>query len=304
MSMRTARSIPGVCDVELVRGSAAREASPDLLLEVPHGATAAADFAAMRAALRGTFPADLEQFFFVNTDVGAPEVARRVAARVVAQDPARSVLVVRCRIPRTFVDCNRVIDAGAKPAGSPKGELTPGLPPWITEPADAELLLARHRAYRELVTAAYIETCRRGLAMMVHSFAPRSIDVPVDDRIVEHLRAAYEPGALENWPLRPPVDLIADTPSGERLAGPALFDAVRAAFAEAGVEVGVSATYGLHPGTLAHGFALAHPGRTLCVEVRRDLLVREFTPFAEMAADPQKVDAMARPLADAVLAVG
>jgi hypothetical protein len=30
-------------------------------------------------------------------------------------------------------------------------------------------------------------------------------------------------------------------------------------------------------------------GQTLCVELRRDLVVQQFTPFAEMVADDDKV---------------
>ena len=105
-------SIPDVCDVSLVRGARSNGA-PDLLLEVPHGATRAEDYHALRRALRGSYADDLAEFFFVNTDVGAPEVALRIAERVTAADPARCALVLRSRIPRTFIDCNRVIEASA-----------------------------------------------------------------------------------------------------------------------------------------------------------------------------------------------
>jgi len=59
-------------------------------------------------------------------------------------------------------------------------------------------------------------------------------------------------------------------------------------------------SYALHPSTLAHAFASKSPGRTLCLEVRRDLLVEEFTPFAEMRADPQKLERIALTLARAL----
>jgi predicted N-formylglutamate amidohydrolase len=296
------RSIPDVCDVALVRGARASEV-PDLLLEVSHGATRAADFDALHAALRGPFPTDLREFFFVNTDVGAPEVAVRVAEQFVAGDPARSAVVLRSRIPRTFVDCNRLIDADTKPRASAAGEMTPGVHAWVRDPDDLALLLERHRAYRGLVEETSDLVCANsGRVVMVHSYAPRSIDVPVDERIVERLREAYQPERYATWPLRSPVDLIVDTLDGTRLSSPALVERVRASFADAGFEVALNAAYSLHPSTLAHALALRHRHRTLCLELRRDLLVEEFTPFEEMRAVPEKVDRIAAPLAAALAA--
>ena len=81
----------------------------------------------------------------------------------------------------------------------------------------------------------------------------------------------------------------------ERLAARA-----KAAFEKAGLHVAKSEAYGLHPSTLAHASALRHPERTLCFEVRRDLLVETFTPFQEMAATQAKVKRVAAALADAL----
>ncbi|MBK7874364.1 MAG: N-formylglutamate amidohydrolase [Planctomycetes bacterium] len=294
-------SVPGISDVELHRG-ARSSGAPDLLLEVPHGATRAEDFAALRRVLVGTYPDDLRDFFFVNTDVGAPEVATRVAELYVAAEPERCAAVVRCRIPRTFVDCNRVIDADTIAKGSAAGEMTPGLHAWVRDPRDRELLLARYASYRALVTEAFERVCGRGgRALMVHSYAPRSVDVPVDDRIVEHLRAAYAPDRVGTWPLRSPVDLIVDAPDGTRLASPELHAHALSAFAAAGLDVVENGAYALHPSTLAHAFARAYPARTLCLELRRDLLVAEFTPFEEMRGDPAKVERVASALADAAV---
>jgi N-formylglutamate amidohydrolase len=294
------RSVDGVCDVELVRGARAGGA-PDVLLEVPHGATRAADFDGLRSGLRGNYPGDLRDFFFVNTDVGAPDVARRVAELVSAGDPRRSAAVIRSRIPRTFVDCNRVIEADPRQRSAP-GEVTPGLHAWVRDEADRALLLGLHARYRELVERAFEEVCApRGLALMVHSYAPRSVDVAVDEDVVRSLRAAYQPDKVGSWPLRAPVDLIVDAPDGSRLASPELLEHAQAEFAAAGYEVVLNGAYSLHPSTLAHVFATRHAGRTLCLELRRDLLVRDFTPFAEMFADPARVERAAAPLARAVL---
>lgn len=305
MAWSQLQSIPDVAAVEVVRGQACpQDAVPDLLLEVPHGATRLCHFERTRDALRGDFPADLRDFFFVNTDVGAPEVAQRVAEHLVALLPRRSAVVVRALVPRTFVDCNRVIDATAVPHGSRPGEPTPGLHVYVTDPADRSLLLGRHAAYQRLATAAYDAVCGRGgVALMVHSYAPRSIEVPVDEQIVQRLRAEYEPHRIGNWAMRAPVDLITADSDGVELAAADLAAHVEREFRAAGFEVARNQVYSLHPAAMAHRFAARHPGRTLCLELRRDLLVGRFTPFAEMLPDPAAVDRAALPLARAVAAV-
>ena len=301
--MTSLASIPAVCDVIHVRGGDADpQAPPDLLLEVPHGATRAADYDALRRELRGSYPDDLQAFFFVNTDVGAPEVAAALAERFVASAPQRSAVVVRCLIPRTFVDCNRLIDADAQPHASAAGEITPGLHAYAQDPHDRELLLRRYAAYRHAVTRAYDRVCGGGgLGLMVHSYAPRSIDVPVDAEIVARLRREYEPERITTWPLRAEVDFIVRDEAGRLLVREDLLAAMQASCARAGYQVAVAGTYTLHQATLAYEFAVRHAGATLCLELRRDLLVREFTPFAEMVADPAKVARAAEALAAACL---
>ncbi len=299
----TIRSQAGICAVEYLRGAAANPlAPPDLLLEVSHGATRASHFTELRAALRGQYAADLQDFFFVNTDVGAPELAREVAARVIALQPRRTALVVRCLLPRTFVDCNRRIDSTTLPAATAAGAMTPGLPPWIQDEYDRSLLLARYGVYRDTVAAAFAEVCGSGgFGLCVHTYAPRSIEVPVDRDIVAHLHAAYAADRIGSWPLRPAVDLITHDPDGCEHADPKLVQRARTEFTAAGLDVQQNGAYSLHPSTLAHFFAVAYPGRTLCLEVRRDLLVTEFTPFREMLTDPARVARIALPLAAATL---
>lgn len=295
--------IPGVADVVRVAGAQAPPgAAPDLLLEVPHGATRAADFDALAARLVGPFPPDLRAFFFVNTDVGAPEVALRVAQLVVQRAPRRTALLIRCRVPRTFVDCNRLIDADTKPSASAAGAMTPGLPPYLSDPRDVALLVERcYLPYRRLVTAQMDAVLSAGgRALMVHTYAPRSVDVPVDERIVERLREAYTPEGQRRWPLRAEVDLISHDPDGRMLADADLVERAATGFAARGLAVARNAAYALHPSTLAYRFATAYPGRTLCLEIRRDLLVPEFTPFAEMRPDDARVERAAGPLAEAL----
>ncbi|HEX6811742.1 MAG TPA: N-formylglutamate amidohydrolase [Planctomycetota bacterium] len=297
-------SIAGVCDVECLRGAAADPAAPpDVLFEVSHGATRASHFADLRGQLRGDYADDLREFFCVNTDVGAPELARATARRIVEREPDRSALVVRCLLPRTFVDCNRRIDRDTIAAAQRPGEMTPGLPPWIREPADRELLLQRYFAYRDVVTAAFESVCGRGgLGLFVHTYAPRSVDVPVDENIVASLRAAWAPDRVASWPLRAGVDLITHDPDGRLLASPLLAERAVAELGLAGFEVKHNATYSLHPITLAHAFAQRYSEATLCLEVRRDLLLAEWTPFQEMIPEPASVQRVAVPLAAAVLA--
>lgn len=306
MSESTPVSIPHVADVQWVRGSRAPAGSPaDLLLEVPHGATTEAHYDALRAELRGDLPPNLKDFFFVNTDVGAPEVARRVAELVVAAQPGRTALVIRCRIPRTFVDCNRLINAEHVPSTSEPGAITPGIVSYVRDAGDIRLLLRRYGEYRALVERAYGQVCglpatAPGQAVMLHTYAPRSVDVVVDERIVERLRAAYQPDQVGRWPLRPSVDLITRDGSGCLLASESLVAATRAAYLAAGLDVAENQAYHLHESTLAYALALRHRGQTLCLELRRDLLARAFTPFSEMQIDPARVERMAAPLAMAL----
>ncbi len=143
-------SVPDVVDVTLVRG--ARSDGPvSLVLEVPHGATATADFTRVRERLVGDLPDGLADFFHVNTDVGAPEIAEAIAARFVAASPEASALVLRSRIPRTFIDCNRVLDLSA--AEYKAGGVTPGLPPYVRHPDDVALCLELDRFPFAMVAA-------------------------------------------------------------------------------------------------------------------------------------------------------
>ena len=300
--MQAVRSIERVCEVQWVRGAAAEpNAPPDLLLEVPHGATQAQHFDALREELQGDYDDGLRDFFLVNTDVGAPEIAQAIARAVVAARPDRTAMVVRCELPRTFCDTNRDVARDAVAAASKAGEMTPGLPPWVQHPADRALLLARYFAYREVVEAAFAAVCSAGGAgLFVHTYAPRSLSVAVDEDIGHTLRDAYAPGALESWPLRPEVDLITHDGAGCELAAPELAASVEQGFRAAGVEVARNDSYHLHESTMAYVLAARFPGQTLCFEVRRDLLLDAFVPFVELHPRGDKVRAVAAPIAAAL----
>lgn len=126
--------------------------------------------------------------------------------------------------------------------------------------------------------------------------------MPIDEHIVESLRREYQPENLAKWPLRAEVDLITEDPAGVPMAGPELLQLVETGLRRHGLQVEHNSAYALHPITLAHGLAARFPAATLCFEVRRDLLVPEFTPFMEMKADAQMVARVAAALAAGVTA--
>jgi len=292
-------SIDGVLDVQITRGARTRpDAALDLVIEVPHGATTTGDFTSLAAKLTSPLPEGLADFFHVNTDAGAPELAQAIAERLVADEPARSVAVLRCRIPRTFIDCNRRIDAA--PEDFRAGKVTPGLMPWITTPEDRALLRAAYDRYVAAVHEATRLLGEDGAMLMLHTYAPRTVDVEVDLQIVASLRRAYEPDREPTWPLRPEVDVISREVDGTSRAPAAVVEALREALADCGISPADSATYPLHPSTLAWQHVIARPGRALCVEIRRDLLADPFEPFAQMRIGAAKVDRLVAPFVRAL----
>nr|MBK7065814.1 hypothetical protein [Deltaproteobacteria bacterium] len=64
--------------------------------------------------------------------------------------------------------------------------------------------------------------------------------------------------------------------------------------------VGDGATYRCTRAPSRGDHATAWPGRTLCMEVRRDLLADPFDPFTEMRIGEAKVARLAGPLAEAL----
>jgi hypothetical protein len=289
-------SIPDIIDVELVRGQSAGDGGLDLVIEIPHGATQTADYERVARRLTSPLPEGLVDFFHVNTDAGAPELGLAIARAFVAADPRRAAAVLRCRIPRTLIDCNRQIDAS--PEDFKAGKVSPGLMPWITTPEDRALLRGLHAGYVEAVHAARDQLHPRGAMLLLHPSAPRTVDVEVDLDIVKNLRAAYQPDKEPTWPLRPELDVIGKGLDGTTYAPPAVVDAMRTGLAPLTVADG--ATYPLHPSTQAYDHVMALPGRALCVEVRRDLLADPFEPFAQMRIAPAKVDRLAGPMAQAL----
>lgn len=299
--MNGIESRASVCEVEWF-GSVEAGTPPDLLLEVPHGATRRTDYDAIRVLLSPELPPDLLDFFFVNTDVGASEYGRAVARRVTAaRAGARplSAVLMRCLVPRTFIDTNRVVDADRKGSG-----LTGALAEYIRKDADIAVLAGLHRSYHEVADLAYALVCGAGgLALMPHTYAPKSISIEtIDEGIAQALRRAYAPELYATWPLRPEVDLITETPDGERLAPGHLVDRLKLNLTQAGIACEENASYRLHPITMGNVYSTRYPGQALCMEVRRDLLADPFSPFEEMSIAESKVERLAAPIAEAVLA--
>jgi len=292
-------SIPGVLDAQLVRGAAtAPDAAPDLLIEIPHGATTTGDYTALASELTSPLPDALIDFFYVNTDTGAPELAAAIAEQLVRVDPARSVAIVRCRIPRTFIDCNRVLDLAHHDYKA--GGVAPGLMPWITTAEDIALLRDRYERYVGAVRAVAETLPSHGAMLLMHSYAPRTVGVEVDLDIVQSLHRAYQPEVVTTWPERPEMDVIGRASDGTLHAPAAVMDALREELAALGMRLGDSHTYRLHPSTLGWEHALRHPDRVLCLEVRRDLFVERFEPFAPARIDTERTARLAAPIVRAL----
>jgi len=293
------KSIEGICEVEFVVARNADEGEPPgLLIEVPHGATRDRHYDETRRRLVGEFADDLKEFFHVNTDVGSIEVARQVAGWVAGRT---GVLIVRSLIPRTFVDCNRVLEGG--PSGEVREGVTPGMPGYVNRQEDVRTLTQMHEQYQVVAREAYESVCGNGgSALILHTYAPRSVEIDrVDGGIVEALRQAYEPEAYEKWDRRPDVDVISEDTDGVRLAPEDLVERLREEYACAGINLAENRTYRLFPGTLGYVHSKRYPQRVTCIEINRALLVEEFRPFEEMRIDDEKAQRLAAPIATAVL---
>lgn len=283
--------------IQILRGpEAALDAPPTLLVEVPHGADRMAHYEAVASALNGSLPRDLHHFFCVNTDVGAWQLGVAVAEALVASNPTLVVQLIRCLVPRTFIDTNRVPDAGGDLT---RGGVTPGLQPYIHDPHDQALLRAMHADYTAQVEAAYEAVCGAGgLAFIPHTYGPVTMGIDrVDDDIVDKLHWALAPERADRWPVRAEVDLIHHDADGQSLAPHGMIESLVNALADV-AQVEENGAYWLHPSTMGARWSTRYPAQVLTLEVRRDLLVAEWTPFAEMTVVPQKVARFAAPIAE------
>ncbi len=205
--------------------------------------------------------------------------------------------MLRSRLARTLVDANRVLESSS--AG-----MTAGLPAYVADADDRRLLAELHAEYTTLAEGAYAEVCSAGgLAVALHTYAPKSVDVEVDADVVGALRRAYGPALYRRWELRPPVDGITEDAAGRRLAPQDLVAALAARLAESGLAWSENRTYRLHAATMGYRHAARWPGRVLTVEFRRDLLGAPWRPFVESRIGPRKVARLASPLAAALAGV-
>lgn len=299
--MLPTHSIPGLVELHPFGPDPTSDAPLDLLIEVPHGAAGPEEFFALARRLRGALPEHLERFFFVNTDIGAYALSEAILTRVLAARPQTRGVLARALVPRTFLDVNRLLNASAESYAS--GGVTAGVPSFITDPHDLDLLLGLYADYRAAIDPLWARLAPDGLGLTPHTYAPRTVGITqVDEHIVKSLAACYAPGIEETWPLRPQVDLITTTPDGEDLAPPGLADDLTQRLLAQGVRAERDSSYNLHPVTLGHYRSVEWPGQVLCFEVRRDLLVRAWTPFEPMEADPEKVAPLAEAFAAAILA--
>lgn len=293
-------SIESVAHVEMMSGPEADLDGPfDLLIEVPHGADERSHYDALFARMKSALPADLQVFFHVNTDIGAWDYGRKVAELVIAKAPRTRALLIRCLVPRTFVDTNRELVAQDDLA---KGGLTGATPPYIVDAEDHALLNAMHTEYVALIDAAYAAVCGgQGMALTPHTYGPYLLPIErIDAHIVEALRAAHAPATLPTLKVRAEIDLLTDTKEGERLSDPALTEAIAENLTTAHFEVARNASYCLLPGSQTHRQSVRYPGRVFCLEARRDLLVETYDPLDAMRVDPTKIERLAQPIAQAI----
>lgn len=302
MNVSLPRSIDDVLSVQLLEGPRASSLqAPQLLIEVPHGADEADHYENLRRRMGGTLPDHLEEFFFVNTDVGAYSLGLRVAEMLVERQPDLRVLLLRSLVPRTFIDCNRPADFTG--GTLTQGGLTPGIPPYIREASDIELLLSLHRAYVAEVQQGFAAVCGQGgFAFVPHTYGPRTLGIDrIDEDIVTKLRWACAPERHDTWPLRAEIDLLTRDGDGVELSPPGLEAELLQAFATRGFEVRANDTYHLHPSALGHHWSTTYPGRVLTLEVRRDLLVERWDPLAAMRVQRTGIERVAAVIVEPLL---
>ena len=283
-------------DGPLFRGSS----QASLLIEVPHGATLTEHFMNYRQVLKSSLPADLIDFFYVNTDVAAPECAEEIAKAYTQIYPDRRVTIVRCHIPRTFIDCNRRLDARQDDIAA--GKVTTGLPSYITSEEDKIFLRRQYQRYHLTVQREITKVCARGgYTLFLHSYAPKTVGITeVDSDIVNKLHWAYSKEVYERWPLRPEVDVICKNLEGDILVDADWLSVMHNALTGLGYQVGSGESYPLHPVTMAHWYWSLFPKQVQCLELRRDLLVEEFLPFEEMKPNRSKMVVLAQAIAETI----
>lgn len=314
--MQDVHSIPQVCEVWTVSGPEAEEdAIADVFCDLPHGATRLEHLAHAKT-LTAVYPDDrYDKLFLANTDQGAPEYAlcfarmicdpdglealpglsARAREQVRARVAAMKVVLIRCLIPRTIADVNRVWDPDLD---FQRDNLTGVLAPFVTDPVEVAVLLERYDAYQAVTGAAYAQVCGAGgHAFNLHTYAPITVSIIKGEPILDTLERAYQPTNYASYPRRPEVELITATPEGEYLANPALAAAITAQYRRIGVDVHENEPFNLHPATTGTAHCRTYPGQVLVLELSRARLATRFDPFIEMDISPDKTREMSAPLA-------
>lgn len=313
-------SIPDVLEIWEISGPEADRDTPDLLIELPHGATKGQHLQRAKAFTKD-YPGDrYDKFFYANTDQGSPEYGLHLAESLcnptwveqqrahlpsdfvkllTARAAKMRVLIVRALLPRTVVDVNRVWQLNTDFQAA---NLTGVVGPYVTDQAELEALHELYCQYQDTVDRAHAWVCGNGgLVFNLHTYAPISVGVPKDADIVDVLESAYEPQNYGRYPKRPEIQLITATPSGEMLAPLRLVDEMVARFQAAGFEVAENDPFNMHPAAACSQRAAQYPGRVLVLEVSRKLLAEPFNPFVEMNIAPDKVARIVKPIALAYL---
>ena len=128
---------------------------PQLLIELPHGCVFTDEYEELAKQIPN-LPADLIDFFLVNTDVGTPELGREIAKFV---QEKIGVVILRSRIPRTLIDCNRILSLNEDEYK--EGKVTPGIPSYIP-PKHHWWLKDYHQRYTKKAKQLFEEVCGQG----------------------------------------------------------------------------------------------------------------------------------------------
>lgn len=262
--------------------------APKLFIELPHGCVHCEEYERF-AQYIPSLPDNLIDFFLVNTDVGTPDLGTAIAKYV--QDTC-GVVVLRSRIPRTLIDCNRILSLNEDEYK--EGKVTAGIPSYIPTEHHHWLKNIHHR-YTIKAQELFEAVCGQGgIGIMLHSYAPRSVGInSVDHQIVEKLHWAYQEEVYKDWPIRPQVDFIAKTKDNEWFGAAEKILSIKERMEKDGLEVGISSTYPMHPATTAYMHTKKYPNQTLCIEIRRDLLMKDFRPFKRLQVDQVQIDRFA-----------
>ena len=111
--------------------------------------------------------------------------------------------------------------------------------------------------------------------------------------IVEKLHWAYSEEMYKTWPSRPEIDIIGKTKEEDWLCNEKRARSIKQSFKKRNFEVELSKTYPMHPSTTAFRHASKYPNQTLCLEIRRDILMRRFIPFQVLNANHEIISNIA-----------